>query len=527
MYESEESNQSLPCAIGIKNVSKELAIKITDDSIMLLKNRQRAKPSDFQVGDKINVYGFMDKDNYGIEALILRKIASAPTPPPISKPSIRVISPNGGEKITKDNIQIIKWNSSPDIKYVDIQLERYEGCGSQYCFPNTILNVATKVLNTGSFQWKVNVSPGSYKVIVKDSDGLTFDKSDDFFDVVLLKLISPNGGELWQEGIVQQIKWESSSEINNVDIKLLVPYMNTWSEVDIAKNLPNTGSYSWKVGYDINGKVIAGHPSYKILVSNIYGGQGGDESDAPFSIVKSSSSLKPRIISPNGGEVWHTGSTYEIKWEGGPSVIDGISLLDYSRPEGAVGSMPSERGFTPYPIASRIPNTGSYKWTVPDNIPRGSAYKIYIASYALEEGAPRPSLQDDQSDGFFSIVKTTSLPSIQSEVKVISPNGGEVWPLGSEQEIRWSAPGNQTVSIYLKKYIACFYQKPKCLMPEPMPYVVAEKVASTGVYKWKVGDVKDTRTMDAGQYLIEIVGDQTNQSDESDAPFSIVSIVSR
>jgi hypothetical protein len=79
-FESEKSKKSLPCVLDIRRkvLQKELAIQISNDTILLQRNRQRAKLEDFQVGDKINVYGFMDKDNYSIDALIVRNIVSVP-----------------------------------------------------------------------------------------------------------------------------------------------------------------------------------------------------------------------------------------------------------------------------------------------------------------------------------------------------------------------------------------------------------------------------------------------------------------
>ncbi|GIW67107.1 MAG: hypothetical protein KatS3mg095_1005 [Candidatus Parcubacteria bacterium] len=93
MLESEESEASLPCVLELRRpISlKELAIKITDETILLQRNRQKAKLDDFNVGDKINVYGFMDKDNYGIEGLIVRKISSMTVPKPLNT-TLRKIS---------------------------------------------------------------------------------------------------------------------------------------------------------------------------------------------------------------------------------------------------------------------------------------------------------------------------------------------------------------------------------------------------------------------------------------------------
>jgi hypothetical protein len=90
LFESEESKKSLPCPLDVRKPisQKELAIQISNDTILLQRNRQKAKLEDFKVGDKINVYGFMDKDNYSIDALIARKVASFPKPifQPMPKP---------------------------------------------------------------------------------------------------------------------------------------------------------------------------------------------------------------------------------------------------------------------------------------------------------------------------------------------------------------------------------------------------------------------------------------------------------
>jgi len=79
-FESEESEKSLPCALDLRKpvLQKELAVQINNDTILLQRNRQRTKLEEFKVGDKINVYGFMDKKNHGIYALIVRNVVSVP-----------------------------------------------------------------------------------------------------------------------------------------------------------------------------------------------------------------------------------------------------------------------------------------------------------------------------------------------------------------------------------------------------------------------------------------------------------------
>jgi hypothetical protein len=93
LFESKESEKSLPCPLDVRKpiMQKELAIQISNGTILLQRNKQRAKLEDFKVGDKINVYGFMDKDNYSIDALIVRKITGVPKP--IFKPMPKPIEP--------------------------------------------------------------------------------------------------------------------------------------------------------------------------------------------------------------------------------------------------------------------------------------------------------------------------------------------------------------------------------------------------------------------------------------------------
>lgn len=95
MFESEETATGMPCLMDLRRpiALRELVIKITDDTILLQRNRQRAKLEDFQVNNKINVYGFMDKDNYGVEALIVRKIGTKIVPLPMPKPLPSPIMP--------------------------------------------------------------------------------------------------------------------------------------------------------------------------------------------------------------------------------------------------------------------------------------------------------------------------------------------------------------------------------------------------------------------------------------------------
>jgi hypothetical protein len=78
-FPDEESKKSRSCPIKLRrNILKALRqglkVNISEETELLDINRENITIQGFQVGDKINVYGFMDKDNYSIDALIVRNV---------------------------------------------------------------------------------------------------------------------------------------------------------------------------------------------------------------------------------------------------------------------------------------------------------------------------------------------------------------------------------------------------------------------------------------------------------------------
>jgi hypothetical protein len=222
-FESEESKKSLPCPLGIRKsiLGRELVILIKyNDTILLQRNRERAKLVEFQVGDKINVYGFMEKDNNGIDALIVRNLDLPRRN--IGKPT--VISPNGGEEWQLGSYQEIRWTGF-NSKKVNIELIDCTRAISEIVCPTSAKYViAENIDNVGYFKWNVgkilrgyngrliivedsyNIDPQQnpniirasdyklptsednppvyYKIIVKSADGREYDESDNYFKIV-------------------------------------------------------------------------------------------------------------------------------------------------------------------------------------------------------------------------------------------------------------------------------------------------------------------------------------------------------
>ena len=58
-----------------------------------------------------------------------------------------------------------------------------------------------------------------------------------------IKVLSPNGGEELVRGVTQLIEWDSSDDIENVNIELY----DGEKYVLMAENIENTGTYEWEV----------------------------------------------------------------------------------------------------------------------------------------------------------------------------------------------------------------------------------------------------------------------------------------
>ena len=128
------------------------------------------------------------------------------------------------------------------------------------------------------------------------------------------------------------------------------------------------------------------------------------------------------LLSPNGGESWAPGSVHSISWN--PAGLSpGGCFSD------AIGLDLSDGFWTETITFGLNPRQGAFSWTVPY---RPSSRLRVRVSHVRDCGETRPTTQD-WSDGPFSIAPAP-LP-----VRLLTPNGGQAWPAGSQQLISWSS----------------------------------------------------------------------------------------
>ena len=189
------------------------------------------------------------------------------------------------------------------------------------------------------------------------------------------------------------------------------------------------------------------------------------------------SSQSLAVMMPNGGEEWPVGSEHEITWTSTGEIAD--VKIEYS----------IDGGLSWGTIENSTPNDGAHTWVV-ENTP--STTCLVRISDAVD-GEPL-----DASDGTFTIV-------VPQSITVTLPVGGELWPVGSEQEITWSSEGT-IVSVEIEYSV-----------DGGLVWIAIEgSTPNDGSYTWVVANTPSTHC------LVKISdADDGDPSDIGDGTFTI------
>lgn len=340
----------------------------------------------------------------------------------INAPIVSLSNPNGGEVWEGGTYETISWvatdaSGNENIK-INLSLTTDGGVNWEH--------IVDDLSNTGSYLWMVNNIPtnsAKIKIVATDlSKNSAADVSDDLFTILKgtglsVLLLTPNGGETLTPGTIYNITWNAGPPtITGVNLSYSVDNGNTW--LTIVENVPhNDGKYAWTVPSNPTnqGRV-------KIEAANDKSQTGSDVSNAPFTIINVPSSIS--VTSPNGGEMWYTGSIHPITWTA--SDPDGISKFDvyYSLNNGGSWST----------IITNLSNTTyQYEWTTPNTPSTSALVKVTVTdSWDVETS--------DRSNAVFEI--RNAPPQVRLDV----PNGGQSWSAGSEHQIEWNATDNDGIT---------------------------------------------------------------------------------
>ncbi len=259
-----------------------------------------------------------------------------------------------------------------------------------------------------------------------------------------VNLTTPNGCETLFYNSPNHIQWnivESNLISNPILIELSLN--NGANFTSIAPLQANTGEYLWTVP-----AITTLQAKIRITATDSYGNTGNDDSDYPFRLSDEAVFLTPQftidtinpqisVLSPNGGEKWLMNTIKDITWNATDSHFPFAPVtIDWSMDNGS--------SFTTL-TANEI-NDSCYPWTIP-------AMEVEHAKIRITVIDCFGNTSTDCSDAPFvlqgaSVILTPnfSMDTINPQVTVISPNGGETFMANMTRNITWSATDSNLLS---------------------------------------------------------------------------------
>ncbi|MCF8240048.1 MAG: T9SS type A sorting domain-containing protein [Melioribacteraceae bacterium] len=326
---------------------------------------------------------------------------------PITIARLNLATPNGGEVWQAGNTNQIQWESE-FIDAVKIEFSSNNGSNWTTLYPSVIAS-------EGTVDWSIPTTlfTDSAKIRISDAASPTLiDVSESVFQIGSLQLTVFNSTQKILEGSSQVLRWDFASSIENIDLHYRTSD-GVWRPI-VLSYPADSMAYSWIVPEDPSDSVY-------VRVRDALNHSLHDTSNAPVTISR----LK--LTTPNGGEVWKTGTTQSIAWES--EFVDQIRI-EYTTD---TDDSPTWRSLTSSALNAE---DGSFNWVIDDDVNLANPnYKIRLRDVASSNII-------DTSESTFTI----------SYINLISPNGGEGQQLGTAFDIEWGVSTNtiSKVNLYVQ-----------------------------------------------------------------------------
>jgi photosystem II stability/assembly factor-like uncharacterized protein len=215
---------------------------------------------------------------------------------------------------------------------------------------------------------------------------------------------------------------------------------------------------------------------YSIFFIDAYRGWASGEDGLILSTTSGGVTASISLNSPNGGEKWIFGSNRDITWSS--SNISQVKIQYSLDGKSSWGD-----------IATVSASDGTYSWAIPSNATTTAFIRIMDAAN---------SAVSDDSDAAFTILEYI--------MDITSPNGGEEWYTGSEQNITWSSEGITSVNLQYSSDGGAIWND-----------IVSSVSASLGTFAWTLPVISTSTNA-----KIKILNSSDiTQIDISDAAFTI------
>jgi hypothetical protein len=265
-----------------------------------------------------------------------------------------------------------------------------------------------------------------------------------------IRVMSPNGGEVYQADQMVNLKWKSCNLSQDARINggLLENIPGSGNMSDVRIQFSNNASWSNNVTNNDGGEVFRISPApmngplfggkiYKIYLTVQDSNPSiTDESDNTFTIntpdpwVALCADGQPHIqvISPNGGEVYQVGQQVTVKWrtcnDNSDSSVSAILTTNQSSNNRLLGHSPADINTATFTIPSTL--SGLNNTTVP--IVSGQHYKINLE--LRTNFGTNDLMASDNSNNTFTINEitglSTTLASALNPVSTVSSTSGAV-----------------------------------------------------------------------------------------------------
>ncbi len=340
-----------------------------------------------------------------------------------STPSITVTYPNGGETWNRAEDYTITWKSSGvpkvQISLVDENSNRCMLAGGVLIPSGTInsygFTLTTCLTTSGQ---TIDVTPGKYKIrITGEYDNSPVDFSDNYLTVAGSTdnpyVYSFNYTETDVYGGSVKFFWTTSGADSaefqvNCQPGLTIKDAVTGADFlcgDVDRKLAANGSVYLKFTNTSGSQIYT-----NIFLTPVKNGIGNGAYSKGISLGIAPTTATPSItvLSPNGGEQWVRGKTYNIKWSS--TGVDKVDVYT-AKIDPLVACLSCMVGVYCPPCDSTLvaknisASLGQYSWTIPLDIALGDKYKIRIGDPDFYLGYNNVY---DQSDNYFSIAAATT-----------------------------------------------------------------------------------------------------------------------
>lgn len=316
----------------------------------------------------------------------------------IPAPFINVYTFNSFEKVYSGKTKSLSWTSGHLVSNkVSLQYSTDSA--------RTWKNIVQGYTLGNSYTWTIpdDVSNACFIKVFSTDDPSAFDINRVAFTIARphITLQNPDGGEVWAACSQQRITWTSEQATASVRISHSADDGLTWNEIGIGTY--GSIGYVWTIpSANLTGK-------HRIRVQDYSQPPLFDISENYFTIVDNPATLT--LTSLNGGQLLKGNDTTLISWNN-TGIINSVRL-----------SYSLNGGISWKSIGDNIPNSGEYKWRVPNS-----------------ESSESVKIRVEDNGGCAKVISASNLAiEVVPEIIIYYPSAGELLGVGSEEYIVWFA----------------------------------------------------------------------------------------